>query len=282
MAPNNILSLNRVQPNQYPSGKQINKKKSTLLKEIIIAFQSYVKAHHFISKHNLWKWILIPGILYTILFVTGMFFFWESSNTAVSWLSRVIGIERFLHHRQSAALSFLFLMGGIMVRLVLVFFYFSLFKYLFLIIGSPLFAYLSEQTEALINGKEGSPLSLTQLWQDMLRGIRLALRNSLWQTVYTISILILSFFPLIGWITPVISTFVECYYYGFSMLDYSCERHKLSPAASIAYISQHKGLAIGNGMVFYGMHFIPILGWVLAPSYAVIAATISLYHQNLE
>jgi CysZ protein len=253
-----------------------------LLKEIIIAFQSYIKAHQFISKHRLWKWILIPGVIYAILFVVGMYFFWESDNTAVSWLSRVIGVERFLHHRQSAFLSFLFLMGGIMVRLVLVFFYFSLFKYLFLIIGSPVFAYLSEQTEALINGKEQNVQFTPQLWKDMGRGIRLALRNSLWQTVYTISILILSFFPLIGWITPVISMFVECYYYGFSMLDYSCERHKLSPAASIAYISKHKGLAIGNGMVFYGMHFIPVLGWVLAPAYAVIAATISLYHQNLE
>jgi CysZ protein len=177
-------------------------------------------------------------------------------------------------------------MGGIMVHLVLVFFYFSLFKYLILIIGSPVFTYLSRQTEALVNEKEsGKEFKVAfdrQLVRDMLRGIRLALRNSLWQTVYTISILILSFIPLIGWITPVVSTFVECYYYGFSMLDYSCMRHQLSPTASIAYISQHKGLAIGNGMVFYGMHFIPVLGWVFAPAYAVIAATISLYHQNLE
>ena len=252
-----------------------------MLKEIIIAIQSYVKAHHFISTHKLWKWIIIPGILYTILFCVGIYFFWESSNMAVSWLSRVIGIERWLRHQQSAALSFLFVMGGIMVRLVLVLFYFSLFKYLFLIIGSPLFAYLSEQTEALINGKTFE-FEVGQLLRDMKRGIRLSLRNSLWQTVYTISILILSFIPLIGWITPVISIFVEGYYYGFSMLDYSCERHKLSPSASIAFISQHKGLAIGNGLVFYGMHFVPVLGWVLAPSYAVVAATISLYHQNLE
>ncbi len=253
-----------------------------MLKEIIIAFQSYVKAHHFISKHRLWKWILIPGVLYAILFSIGIFFFLESSNTAVSWLSRVIGVGRFLHHQQSAFLSFLFVMGEMMVRLVLIFFYFSLFKYLFLIIGSPLFAYLSLQTEALINGKEQNITFGPQLWQDVWRGTRLALRNSLWQTVYTISILLLSFIPVVGWITPVISTFVECYYYGFSMLDYSCARHKLSPAASIAYIGQHKGLAIGNGMVFYGMHLIPVLGWVLAPAYAVIASTISLYHQNLE
>jgi CysZ protein len=244
-----------------------------LLKEIIIAFQSYVKAHHFITKHNLQRWVFIPGILYTLLFCVGMYFFLSSSNSAVTWLSQFIGIERWLHHQQSAALSFLFLMGGIMVRLVLVFFYFSLFKYLLLIIGSPLFAYLSQKTEALINGKE-YVFQLDLVLHDMRRGIRLALRNSLWQTVYTISILILSFFPLIGWITPVICIFVECYYYGFSMLDYSCQRHNLTSTASIAYIGQHKGLAIGNGLVF----FVPVLG----PSYSVIAATISLYHQNLE
>jgi CysZ protein len=64
------------------------------------------------------------------------------------------------------------------------------------------------------------------------------------------------------------------------MLDYSCERHKLSASKSIEYISKRKGLAVGNGMVFYLMHLVPILGWVLAPSYAVVAATISLYHQE--
>ena len=254
-----------------------------MLKEIIIAFQSYIKAHHFITKHKLWKWILIPGILYTVLFCVGMYFFLESASAAVGWLSHVTGISRFIAHRQSAALSFLFIMGGLMVHLVQIFFYFSLFKYLFLIIGSPLFAYLSQLTEALINGRgEGFQIDSKQLFTDVRRGIRLALRNSFWQTVYTICILILSFIPLIGWITPVICTFVECYYYGFSMCDYSCQRHNISSPASIAYISQHKGLAVGNGMVFSGMHIIPIIGWVFAPAYAVIAATISLYHQNLE
>jgi CysZ protein len=160
-------------------------------------------------------------------------------------------------------------------------FYFSLFKYLFLIIGSPLFAYLSEKTEAIIEGKD-YPFNFKQLIKDMIRGIRLALRNMLWQTVYTISILILSFIPLVGWITPVIGMIIECYYLGFSMLDYSCERNKLSPSQSIAFIGRHKGLAIGNGMIFILMHLLPLVGWVLAPSYAVIAATISLYNTKTD
>ncbi len=252
-----------------------------LLKEIVIAIQSYYRAHQFISKHSLWKWIIIPGILYTILFVVGMYFFWTSSGAAVTYLSEMIGIERWLQQQRSGLLSFVFMMGRMMVQLLLVFFYFSLFKYLFLIIGSPLFAYLSEKTEALLEGKN-FPFSWKQLLKDMVRGIKLALRNSLWQTVYAVSILILSFVPVVGWVTPVISLFIECYYYGFSMLDYSCERHKLSPSQSIAFIGNHKGLAIGNGLVFYLMHCIPVLGWVLAPAYAVIAATISLYYQNKE
>ena len=250
-----------------------------MLKEIVIAIQAYRKAHQFIGKHNLWKWILIPGFFYMIMF--RIYFFWISADRAVSHLSQIIGIDRWLHRQHSAALSFLFMMGGIMVRLTMIFFYFSLFKYLFLIIGSPVFAYLSEKTESIIEGKE-FVFQYEQLFKDILRGVRLAFRNCLWQTVYTVSILILSFIPLVGWITPVISSMVECYYYGFSMLDYSCERHGLSPAASIVYIGKRRGLAVGNGLVFYLMHFVPFAGWVLAPSYALVAATISLYHHNIE
>ena len=161
-------------------------------------------------------------------------------------------------------------------------FLFSLFKYLFLILGSPVFSYLSEKTESIIEGKEFVFSKSALFFHDIRRGIRLAIRNCFWQTVYTIFILLLSFIPLVGSIAPVISGLVECYYYGFSMLDYSCERHKLSPSASINFISQRRGLAIGNGLVFYLMHFVPFVGWVLAPSYALVAATISLYHQNID
>lgn len=214
-----------------------------------------------------------------LLFVVGIYIFWQSSDAAVTYITHRAGIDRWLHSQGSGILSFFFLMGEIMLRLILMFFYFSLFKYLFLIIGSPLFAYLSEKTEAIMEGRD-FPFSLSQLIKDMFRGIKLALRNTLWQSVFTISILILSLFPVAGWISPVIMLFVECYYYGFSMLDYSCERHKLSPSESIEYITKHRGLAIGNGMMFYLMHLVPFVGWVLAPAYAVVAATISLSHQK--
>jgi CysZ protein len=232
-------------------------------------------AHQFIVKHKLWKWILIPGLIYTILFLGGMFLFWTSSNQAIEFILTRTGVKGWLDKMQDGWISFLFIVGQVILRLVLLLFYFSLFKYLFLIAGSPLFAYLSEKTESIMEGKE-FPFNVKQLLKDIVRAVKIALRNLLWQTVYVVSILILSFIPLVGWIAPLAALLVECYYFGFSMLDYSSERNKLSSAQSIEFIGRHKGLAIGNGLVFYMMHFIPLLGWLLAPSYAVIAATISL------
>ncbi|UEG50235.1 EI24 domain-containing protein [Ferruginibacter lapsinanis] len=248
-----------------------------MLKEIIIAIQSYLQAHRFIVKHRLWKWILIPGLIYSIMFCVGIYLFWHSSGQAIDYMLSASGAKKWMVAMEESWLKFLFIFGQIVLQIVLMLLYFSLFKYLFLIIGSPLFAYLSEKTEAIIEGKD-FPFSFSQLLKDILRGIRLAMRNALWQTVYTVSILILSFIPLLGWFTPLIAILIECYYLGFSMLDYSCERNKLTTSQSIAFIGQHKGLAIGNGIVFYLMHLVAIVGWILAPSYAVIAATLSLYN----
>ncbi|HWJ30566.1 MAG TPA: EI24 domain-containing protein, partial [Flavisolibacter sp.] len=234
-----------------------------MLKEIVISIQSYFDAHNLIRKHRLWKWIIIPGIIYTILFIVGIYFFWISSNNAVTWLSRQMHLEAWLQKQRSEWLSFFFVMIGLMLRLVLVFFYFSLFKYLFLIIGSPVFAYLSEKTSSIIEGRE-FPFSMKQLFKDAWRGVRLAVRNTLWQTVYIVLLLVLSLIPLVGWITPLIALFIECYYYGFSMMDYSCERNRLSASASIDFIGRHRGLAIGNGLIFYLMHGVPFVGWVFA------------------
>lgn len=251
-------------------------KPSPVLKEMILAIQAYFQAHRFIKEHKLWKWILIPGILYAALFMVGAYYFGQTSGEFITWLSLKTGLKSWLDKLNSGFLGFLFTMGGLLLWLILLLFYFSLFKYVFLIIGSPLFAYLSEKTEAIIEGKE-LPFNFKQMLKDMLRGIRLAARNSLWQTVYTISILLLSLIPLVGWLTPVMALIIECYYYGFSMLDYSMERHKKTPAESIFYVGTHKGLAIGNGLVFYIMHLLPLVGWILAPAYAVVAATLSMY-----
>ena len=242
-----------------------------MLKEIVIAFQSFGEANLFIRKHKMLKWIIIPGIIYTLLFIVAMILFARSANDAVSWLSRQLMIEPWLQQERNPFLAFIFVMMGIMLRLVLFLFYFSLFKYLVLIIGSPLFAYLSEKTEAIIENREYK-FNLKQILPDAKRAIRLAFRNAALQTLYMIGLIFLSLIPVVGWITPLIAVIVECYYYGFSMLDYGLARNDFSLQKSIFYSGRHKGLSLGNGIVFYLLHVVIIF----APALAIIASSLSV------
>lgn len=250
-----------------------------MLREIIIAIQSYFRAHRFISKHKLWKWIIVPGIIYTILFIVGIYLFITSSNYFVRMALTESGVNNWLQQQNASIINFLFLFGQLIIQLVLLLFYFSWFKYFFLVIGSPIFAYLSEKTEAIVTKKD-FPFSWRRFFIDVIRGIRIAIRNAMWQTIFTISILIIAIIPVTGWFTPLLSLIIECYYLGFSMLDYTNERRGHSVRYSIHFVNKHRGLAIGNGMIFYAMHALPVVGWIFAPGYAVIAATLSLQQKE--
>lgn len=204
-----------------------------------------------------------------------MVLFYNTSASFIEWMSLKTGLKNWIDKMQNTWLGILFIFGGLLLLLLQMLLYFSLFKYIFLIVGSPIFAYLSEKTEAILLGKE-FPFSFSQLIKDIVRGVKIALRNTIWQTVYMLSILLLGLVPVIGWVTPLLAILIECYFYGFSMLDYSMERHKKSTTESIAFIGARKGLAIGNGIGFYCLHLLPIIGWIIAPAYAVVAATLSL------
>ena len=246
-----------------------------MLKDLIIAFVSYIKAHQFIVKHKLWKWILIPGLIYTVLFFLVIQLFSSTASDFIVWMTLKSGLKMWMDSLTNSFAGFLFVVGSTLVWFMILLFYFSLFKYLFLIVGAPLFAYLSEKTAALLEEKE-FPFVFSDFVQHALRGMYIAVRNGLWQTVYLLTILVICLIPIIGWFTPFMALLIECYYFGFSMLDYSMERKNKTAQESIFFIGSNKGLAIGNGIIFYMLHFIPFIGWVFAPCYAVIAATLSL------
>ncbi len=244
-----------------------------MLKEIIIAFQAYSKAHQFLKQYKLWNWVLIPGILYAALVITGMYFFWGYANDAITLLSNKLGIEAWLQNEHNTFLSFLFVMGGLVLRLLLMLLCIALFKYIILIIGSPVFTILSEKIESIIKGREYEWNAAT-FKSDCLKGIRTALRNLPRQLMYLLGLLVLALVPVVGWITPVIALLIECYYYGFSMLDYSMARQDgFTRKQSNKFISLHKGLAVGNGIIFYLMHLVIIF----APAYAIVAATLTIH-----
>jgi CysZ protein len=243
-----------------------------LLKEIVISIQSWGEAHRFISQHKLWKWVVIPGLIYTILFIVAMYFFGKSATAVIEYFTHIMQLSNWIQKFQNSLLGFLFTFTGIILWLTLLLFYFSFFKYICLIIGSPVFAYLSRKTESIIENDDHSP-GWSEIKGEMGRGIYIAMRNCCWQTIYLVGLILLCLIPVVGWITPLIVLVVECYYYGFSMLDYGFARNSFSSSKSIQFIGRHQGLAISNGFLFYLMHVVVIL----APAYAIIAATLTVH-----
>jgi CysZ protein len=246
-----------------------------MLEEIFISWKAFFKAHRFIKEQKLWGWIIVTGIIYTILFLFSAFLFWKSCEMATTWIMEKIGLIDWIAQFESSWLHFLIVLIQVFIQIFVLLYYFSFFKYIFLIIGSPFLAYLSEKTHDILNNTK-TPFSVIQWLRDAWRGILINLRNLFWQSVYMLIFLLLTFIPIIGWISPLLLFFVDSYYMGFSMLDYSHERRGISVSKSIYLIGRHRGLAIGNGIFFYLLHLIPIFGWIIAPTYSVVAATMAL------
>jgi CysZ protein len=146
---------------------------------------------------------------------------------------------------------------------------------------SPLLALLSERVENILTAKN-YPFRFNHFISDVLRGILLALRNLFLEVLLFIVVSILSFIPVVNLICPFLSFYISGYFYGFSMLDYSNERKRFTIKRSIHFIRMQRGVAFGNGAVFYLMLMIPFVGWLIAPAYSVTAAAIAGNKINLH
>ena len=166
------------------------------------------------------------------------------------------------------------------INIATFFLFISFYKFVFLAVASPLYAYISEKGAEKYKGVT-YPFVLSQFIKDIIRGVRVSVRNLFKQLFLTILLFILSFIPVVGLIFSFFILMLDAYYYGFAMLDYSCERDKKTVAQSIRFIRAHRGLALGNGLVFYGsMVLLPVIGVIFVAPISSIAAMISYFKVN--
>jgi len=98
-----------------------------LFEEIVIAVSSYFKAHHFIVKNKLWKWILIPGLIYAVLFMAGIYFFLESTAFFIYYGMTQTGLKAWFQQGNIHWLKFGFFFGEAVLQIIMMLFFFSWF-----------------------------------------------------------------------------------------------------------------------------------------------------------
>lgn len=164
-------------------------------------------------------------------------------------------------------------------------FYFILhktMKYIVIVLMSPVMALVSEKTEKVLTGNDYS-FDYTQFLKDVWRGVVLAGRNfviemsiilGLWIANLAISFIVPPLTVITSPLAIVIGFVVSSYYYGFTTMDYTNERKRMKLKESVTFIKNNKGLAVGNGLVFNILIWIPFIGAYLGPIFATILGTV--------
>ncbi|MDY8137139.1 EI24 domain-containing protein [Aquimarina sp. 2201CG5-10] len=235
-----------------------------MFKNIINGVKAYFGTFKLISKLGLWKYFSIPiliSMLTGLLFVALAYFFsdnlgrfiakawiWEWGSETFSTISTYLG-------------GFLILVLGLV-----------LYKHIVMALSAPFMSPVSEKVEAHILGETNHTHRNTSFSQQLSRGIRINVRNLFRELLFMIPLLILSFIPVIGIVATILIFVIQAYYVGFGNMDYTMERH-FTYKESIQFVRKNRGTAIGNGLVFMLMLFIPIVGFIITLPISVVAAS---------
>ncbi len=239
--------------------------------QFVVAVKSYLKALSFVTSNGLWIYFIYPVIISILLIAFGYTLVTSFSDTFENRIIDLLHIDRI----EATLLSFLHFFIRIGINIIFFFVYLTFNKYVLLILMSPAMASLSEKTEHIIRGTTYS-FDALQFAKDIFRGICIALRNMLIEFGFLFLCFIVVWIPVIGWFCPIFLFILSCYFYGFSMIDYTSERRKMNIPKSIQYIRQNKGLAIGNGFVFTLLFAVPFIGASASAILAPVAATIAV------
>jgi CysZ protein len=249
----------------------------TRTQQIGIGLKTFGQATGFIFRNKMGWTFLIPIALSVLLFIGGQALIVDFIKYLKEILIQWINIDK--TGIWGGIIGFL-LTFLIEVLFFLAFAYVA--GYIIIIIMSPMFAYLSEKTEKILTGKTYST-SFRQLLHDILRGILIALRNFFIELLFIILAFLVSFIPVIGWIGTVFLFLVSSYFYGFSFMDYTNERKKLTIRESVTVGRKYRWIAISNGAVFSITLVVPFCGVfvsIFVSIVAVVAATMAMHKTN--
>ena len=241
--------------------------------------RSYFKAHDFIREHKLWVYVIAPGLMNLILFIVTILIGMHYSDALTAYFLDLFGMGDPSEDSWgwlSAAMRWIFML---FFRLLFLVFYLYLYKYVVLIIMSPVLALLSEKVDKILT-KNDYPFVMKRFINDVMRGIGLALRNLAIEFTILFALFLLSFVPIVQFFTPFAMLAVEFFFFGFSMIDYSNERKRMTIKESTAFVYSNKGLAVAIGGMFYALLLVPVLGLMVGPTYGVVAATLATHEEK--
>jgi CysZ protein len=240
---------------------------SSFFKDLIAGFSAFTEAIALLSRLRLWTYVIFPGLI-SIAFGGIIIALAITQGDAIgNWMERLYPWET----GAGVVATIADILGGALIIAAALLVY----KYVILILVSPFMSPLSEKVERYARGEDSprTSFSLRQVISDIIRGIRINVRNMIREIIFTIFLLLAGFIPLVGLLSPFAILIIQAYYAGFGNMDFTLERH-FGVKGSVVFVRRYKGLAVSNGLVFIGLLAVPVVGLFFAPSLCTIAATL--------
>lgn len=234
-----------------------------MIKNLFKAIQAYFGAFHLISKLKLWRYFIIP-IIISILTATLIIIL--AFNLADDIGHYVSSFWKWEFGKYAFEMISTFFSGLLIVAVGLI-----LYKHIVMALSAPFMSPVSEKIEAYLIPNKYKAIK-TSFQEQLIRGIRINLRNLFRELLFTIPILLLNLIPVVGILATFLLFIVQAYYAGFGNMDYTLERH-FKYKESIQFVKENKGTAIGNGIVFILFLLVPFIGVLIVLPLSVTAAT---------
>jgi len=252
---------------------RINQKLKFYNESLVSGLQLFFRAHEFILTNKFKRYLLISGFFFLLLFTISIKWLLGFLNSIelplIEWtLPKVKTFFNFEDVELRQGLKAIFWV----VKKTIESNKDAIFLFIFMIIGIPYFSFISSKTEETLTGKT-YPFKFKTFIKELKRGLSISLRTTFKQLLFIIGITIVAFIPYMDTITPLAIFAVQAYYNGILITDYSLERQDYSIKETDRYYKKNKTSMFTIGLGFMFLLLIPVVGWFLAPTYALVASS---------
>lgn len=230
---------------------------------ILDGLKSYGDGFKIIVKYKLWGYFLAPALISILLGAAIFGTAWGIADDIGGWLLSYYPWE----WGSGTLLKIANVFGGLFVGA----FGLIIFKQLVIALSSPFMSLMSEQIEKRMVGVPQQSFKVSKMLRDLVRGLRIALRNISRELFFTLILFLLGLIPVFSPFTTIAIFLVQAFYAGFGSMDFTLERHT-NVRQSVRFVRRHKGLAMGNGAVFL-LILMTVIGFLFVLPLSTAAAT---------
>ncbi|MEM7143796.1 MAG: EI24 domain-containing protein [Verrucomicrobiota bacterium] len=241
--------------------------KKNYLHGILSGLRAYLSVPGTVRKYRLGHYLLAPAALSFLLSLAILAIVIFSAIGLSQYVDRAVDIPiRWLDETVNWIAGIL---GAFAMLAVFVF----LHKRIVLIVLAPFLARLSELT---VRGLEGDHFNIKLDFKTAFkRGLYINTRSIFLELSATLSLLAIGFlFPPVAIFTATLVFLIESRFVGFGLVDFPLEYKGFSVQESITYAKSHRALATGLGAGYFLLLAIPIVGWMIAPTFGTVAGTL--------